>query len=101
MLRHLILAAVITVMSTGFARAQVTDITSGRPEGADYYRWGAFPTSYERSRSPEDAGRDTEIEMKYNATLKSKIPDKKPSNDPWKNIRSAPAAHAVDRHRPQ
>jgi len=54
-----------------------------------------------RARSPEDAGRDTEIEMKYNATLRSKIPDKKPSNDPWKNIRSAPTAVATDRHRPQ
>ena len=78
----------------------MTDITSGRPDGADYYTWGAFPTGYGPSRSPEAAGRDTEIEMKYNETLKSKIPDKKPSNDPWKNIRSAPTA-AADRHRPQ
>jgi hypothetical protein len=101
MLRHLILAAAITVMSTGLAHAQITDITSGRPDGADYYTWGAFPTGdYGRSRSPEDAGRDTEIEAKYNATLKSKIPDRKPSNDPWKTIRSAPTA-AADRHRPQ
>ena len=101
MLRHLILAAAIAVLPASLARAQVTDITSGRPDGADYYTWGAFPTGYGRSRSPEDAGRDTEIEMKYRETLKSKIPDKKPSNDPWKTIRPAPTASAVDRHRPQ
>ena len=101
MLRHLILAAAIVVLPAGLACAQITDITSGRPDGADYYRWGAFPTSYGPSRSPEDAGRDTEIEAKYNDTLKSKIPDKKPSNDPWKTIRPAPTASATDRHRPQ
>jgi hypothetical protein len=101
MLRRPIGAAVLITLSAGFARAQVSDITTGRPEGADYYTWRTFPSGYVRARSPEDAGRDTEIEMKYNATLRSKIPDKKPSNDPWKNIRSAPTAVATDRHRPQ
>jgi hypothetical protein len=28
------------------------------------------------------------------------MPDKKPSNDPWKNMRQAPAEPAYDRHRP-
>ena len=101
MLRHLILAAVIAILPASLARAQITDITSGRPDGADYYRWGTFPTGYVRPRSPEDAGRDTEIEMKYRETLQSRIPDKKPSNDPWKTIRPTPTAAAVDRHRPQ
>ena len=102
MLRRLISAAVLIVLSTSLARAQITDITSGRPDGTDYYyRWGAFPTGYERSRSPEDAVRDTEIEMKYRDTLKTRIPDRKPSNDPWKTIRPAPTAVAVDRHRLQ
>jgi hypothetical protein len=101
MLRHLVLAAAIAVLPGSLARAQITDITSGRPDGADYYTWGAFPSGYVRSRSPEDAGRDTEIETKYNATLRTKIPDRKPSNDPWKNIRAAPTAVATDRHRPQ
>ena len=101
-MRTPIFAAVLIVLSVGFARAQITDITSGRPDGADYYyyNWGAFPTGYERSRSPEDAGRDTEIEAKYRDTLKTKIPDRKPSNDPWKTIRPTPTA-AADRHRPQ
>ena len=101
MFRHLVLAAVVTVLPASFAQAQITDITSGRPDGADYFTWGAFPVDYARSRSPEDAGRDTEIEAKYNATLRTKIPDKKPSNDPWKNIRPASTASAADRHRPQ
>ena len=101
MLRRLIVAAVLIVLPASLARAQVTDITTGRPDGADLYRWGMFPTSYERSRSPEDAGRDTEIELKYRETLKTRIPDRKPSNDPWKTIRPAPTASAVDRHRPQ
>ncbi len=108
MLRHLILAAAMTVLPAGVACAQITDITSGLPPGAGIYSWGAFPSAgYGRPRSPEDAGRDTEIEMKYNETLKSKIPDKKPSNDPWKSIRpaaaqparAAPAVPAYDRHR--
>ena len=100
MLRHLILAAAMAVLPASLAGAQITDITSGRPDGADsyYLNWGAFP-NYPRSRSPEDAGRDTEIEAKYRDTLKTRIPDKKPSNDPWKTIRQAPVA--VDRHRPQ
>ena len=101
MLRHLILAAAIAVLPASLAHAQVTDITTGRPPGADYFTWGTYPSGYGRTRSPEDAGRDTEIEAKYRDTLKNKIPDRKPSNDPWKNIRSAPAAAEVDRHRPQ
>ena len=101
MLRRLILAAVLIVLPASLARAQVTDITTGRPPGADYYTWGTFPSGYVPSRSPEDAGRATEIELKYRETLQSKIPDRKRSNDPWKTIRPAPAAAAVDRHRPQ
>jgi hypothetical protein len=101
MLRRSIFAAVLIVLPASLARAQVTDITTGRPDGADLYRWGTFPTGYERSRSPEDAGRDTEIELKYRQTLTTKIPDKRPSNDPWKTIRPSPTASATDRPRPQ
>jgi hypothetical protein len=101
MLRRLIVAAVLVVPPANLARAQITDITTGRPDGADLYRWGTFPTGYGPSHSPEDAGRDTEIELKYRQTLQSKTPDRKSSNDPWKTIRPAPTARAVDRHRPQ
>jgi hypothetical protein len=37
-------------------------------------------------------------EKNYNDTVK-RIPDKKPSNDPWKNVRGS--STAVDRHQPQ
>jgi hypothetical protein len=37
-------------------------------------------------------------EKNYNDTVK-RIPDKKPSNDPWKNVRTP--STTVDRHQPQ
>ena len=37
-------------------------------------------------------------ERNYNETVK-RSPDKKPSSDPWKNVRQAPTA--ADRHQPQ
>jgi hypothetical protein len=100
-----LVAAVLLVLSAEFARAQVHDITTGRPEysGLD---WSLAP-AYWNSRSPEQAGRDTEIEEKYREAVK-KIPDKKASNDPWKSVRpAAPAARpsaaapTFDRHRAQ
>jgi hypothetical protein len=39
-----------------------------------------------RAEVPEDAGREHEIQ-RYRETLKTKIPDRKPSNDPWRSIR--------------
>jgi hypothetical protein len=95
MLRKLIAAAAIAVLPAGLARAQVADIRTGLPAGS--YYWNSYPI-YEHSRTPEQAGREFEIEQNYRAAVK-KIPDKKGSNDPWRNIR--PAASAVDRHRPE
>ena len=99
MSRHLLLAAALLTLSTGLARAQITGPipNTGYDTG---YSWGAFPM-YERSPTPEEVGRNYEIEMRYRETLKTKIPDKKPSNDPWKNVRPAATAPAFDRHRPQ
>ena len=99
-MRTPILAAAIAVLSAGHAHAQVADITTGRPESS-YYGWTAFPL-YENSRVPEQVGREVEIERNYREAVK-KIPDKKPSNDPWKSVRPAPAAAttAFDRHRAQ
>jgi hypothetical protein len=98
MLRTL-LGATALVLLAGAAAAQVTPITSGVADGYDMPRISEWSPYYQRSRTPEDAGRDTEIEANYRAAV-AKIPDKKPSNDPWKSIRPATAA-AVDRHRPQ
>jgi hypothetical protein len=89
-----IVAVAIMVLSAGLARAQITPIASGLPEGADGYRFGLTP-GYERPLTAQDM-REQEIEKKYKETLK-KIPDKKPSNDPWAGIRASPVA---DRHRP-
>jgi hypothetical protein len=99
MLRHLLLAATIILLSASLARAQFTGPipNTGYDTG---YSWSAFPI-YERSPTPEEVGRDYQIEMRYRETLKTRIPDKKPSNDPWKNVRPAATASAFDRHRPQ
>jgi hypothetical protein len=97
MLRKLIAAAAIAVLPVGLARAQVADIRTGLPASA--YGWNAYPI-YGHSRTPEQAGREFEIERNYREAVK-KIPDKKGSNDPWRTIRPAAAASAVDRHRPE
>jgi hypothetical protein len=98
MLRTLIGAAAIVVMSAAFARAQVTGpIPGSGMYGDDYYCCFSLWPDYEQTRPLEQIERERQIETDYRATL-SKIPNRKPSNDPWKNIRSAPA---VDRHRPR
>jgi hypothetical protein len=99
MLRHLICATLLTTLSASLARAQFTGPIPNTGYDTDY-SWSAFPM-YERSPTPEEVGRNYEIEMRYRETLRTKIPDRKPSNDPWKNVRPAAAASAFDRHRPQ
>ena len=95
---RLLLGITAAAICVGQARAQITPITSGLPDG-EYPTIGSWAPYYGGSRSPEDAGRDTEIEANYRSAV-AKIPDRKPSNDPWKSIR--PAATALpDRHRPQ
>jgi hypothetical protein len=97
--RTLILAAALVMLSAGLARAQVNDITTGLPDyGSNYFY---LTPSYERPITAEDMRRDNLIEQKYRETLRTKIPDKKPSNDPWRNVRPAATAAAYDRHRPQ
>jgi hypothetical protein len=99
MLRHLVLAAVLVILSTGLARAQVTDIGSGLPDETYY---PGFAIDYEGKRSYEDLERDRQIEQKYREVVDTRIPDRKPSKDPWGNIRQAPvAAVPYDRYRPQ
>jgi hypothetical protein len=95
MLRTPIVACTIVLLSAGFARAQITPITSGLPDSAYNYGFTLSP-GYETPMSAQSV-RDMEIEQKYKETLK-KIPNKKPSNDPWAGVRPAPVA---DRYRPQ
>jgi hypothetical protein len=58
--------------------------------------------AYANSRTPEQVGRELEIERNYREAVK-KIPDRKPSNDPWKIVRQAPPRPAAthDRHQAQ
>jgi hypothetical protein len=37
--------------------------------------------------TPEEARQEREIESQYKQTINEKIPDKKPSNDPWGIVR--------------
>ncbi|MCX7314520.1 MAG: hypothetical protein WCG92_19025 [Hyphomicrobiales bacterium] len=96
MLRKLTVAATLAVLSAEPAKAQVT----GHIPNTGYdtgYGWNAIPLGYGYSPSPEDSVRAYEIEQRYRETLRTKIPDRKPSNDPWKAIRPASSA-SVDRH---
>jgi len=92
MLHRLCVAAAIIVMSAGTARAQVVP-------GDSPNRWNAaWAYGVARSHDPETVWRNQEVERKYQEVVKS-IPAKKGSNDPWRNLRAAPAE--VDRHRAQ
>jgi hypothetical protein len=95
--RTLIYAAAVVILSAGSARAQY----SGPYAYQDNNNVG-FPliTDYEGKRSYADTERDRQIERDYRQVV-TRIPDRKPSNDPWKNVRPAATASAADRHRPQ
>ena len=99
MLRIPLLAIALLVAPASFARAQVYDITTGRPD-ITYFSYYGGASSYERPITAEDIRRN-EIEQQYREVVRARIPDKKPSNDPWKSVRPTAAAITVDRHRPQ
>ena len=86
MLRKLIQASVIVVLSSGAAYAQLTTGNTGAVAPT-----GGMMIDDRRQLSPEDQRREREIEAEYNRTIHDRIPDKKSSSDPWGNIRSAPA----------
>jgi hypothetical protein len=93
-----IAAAAMIVLSAGFARAQYSGPFSYQDNHTANFS-NILP-DYEGKRSYADIQRDLEIERQYRATVNARIPDKKPSKDPWRNIRSAPVAEPYDRHRP-
>ena len=99
MLRKLFAAIAFVALSAGAAAAQITGPVPNTPQdnSTPWNMWAITSVS----RTPEDAGREHEIERKYQETLKTKIPDKKVPNDPWRTIRQAPAATVADRHKPQ
>jgi hypothetical protein len=95
MLCKLLAAAAITILSAGFARAQVQDVSRALPNGPASYGYTLSPI-YERPITAQDM-REMEIERDYRAAL-SKIPNKKPPRDPWAGVRQVTPE---DRHRPQ
>ena len=97
MFRLSIAAFLLVFLPAEFARAQITDITSGRPPGADGQGISFFG-AYERPMSAADM-RSQEIERDYRKAL-TKIPNKKPSSDPWAGVRTT-TTRSDDRHRPQ
>ena len=96
MSRPLIAAIAIVALSAGAAHAQIKDITNVAPDDGTY-RWNMWPP-IGRAENPEDAGREHDIDLRYRETLRTKIPNRKPSNDPWRSIRRAPAV-SPDKHR--
>jgi hypothetical protein len=92
MLRRSIIAAAVIVSSGGTTRAQIV-------AGDSPNRWNAaWAYGVARSHDPETVWRRQEEERAYQAALKT-IPSKKPSNDPWKNVRATQPE--ADRHRAQ
>jgi hypothetical protein len=102
MLRQIIVAAAIIVTFSGIARGQI--LPGDSPNlgiGAAVRSSPGSMGGIMRSHGPEGGSwQDAEGERQYRETLK-KIPNRKPSNDPWATIRQTPTASPVDRHRPQ
>ena len=94
MSRALLAALALLVLSADLARAQFSGPYAYQDGGASGFN---IVPEYEGRRSYADIQRDLEIERRYKETLRTRIPDKKPSNDPWRGVRAAPAS--ADRHR--
>ena len=97
MLHRVTAAAVIIVLLSGTARAQVPGDSPNMNIGAAVSGTRGLGV-VSGSRVPAGSWSDRESERSYRETLK-RIPDKKASNDPWKTIRPASTASSADRHR--
>ena len=85
----------LTMLSAGAAQAQYSaPVGTYDTSGTNL----SLLPDYEQTRSYSDAQRDREINRQYREVA-DRIPDKKGSRDPWKNIRQTPS-QALDRHRP-
>jgi hypothetical protein len=93
MLRKLIQAGAIIVLLMGDAFCQ--------PAGVGGNSSSPIPMNMlpdmQRRLTPEEAQRERDIEAAYNRTVNDKIPDKKSSNDPWGNVRAAPATSSASK----
>ena len=77
MVRKLILAAALFALAAGPASAQVMMSPFKAPE--------------KRALTPEELEKKKAADAAYKAAM-DKIPEKKAANDPWGNIREAPAS---------
>ena len=96
MLNQIIKVAAIVVLFAGTARAQLPGDSPNMGVGAAVSGSRGLgivsrPHTWEGYKSQRS-------ERNYTETVK-RIPNQKPSNDPWKNVRQAPTA--ADRHTPQ
>ena len=99
MLHRIILAIAIIVLLAGIARGQ--GLPGDSPNsgiGAAVANSPASIRNILRLHGPEGSWSDYEGEQRYRETLK-KIPNRKPSSDPWRTIRQTPTASSPDRHR--
>jgi hypothetical protein len=90
MLRKFVQAGAMIALLAGTAHAQYTNQSGGNTSGGNM-NMNMMPDT-RRHLTPEEAQRERDIEAQYNRTVNDKIPDKKSSNDPWGNLRSAPTA---------
>jgi hypothetical protein len=98
MLRIPLAAVLFLAVSASVARAQYTGPLPNSGSGFDdrQFYWNVLPSG-ERFESEADR----EQERRYQETLRTRIPNRKPSNDPWAGVRQTPRAAPPDRHRPQ
>jgi len=83
-LNNVIRAGVVVALLTGAAFAQLP--MPGMTLAPDQ----------RRALTPEEKEKQKALDEKYNETMKA-IPDKRPSADPWSNVRSTPAASSKQR----
>jgi hypothetical protein len=99
MLHRATAAAVVVLLLCAAARAQVPGDSPNMNLGNAVLGSSGLGV-FSGSRGLAGSSADQENERRYRETLK-RIPDKKASNDPWKTIRPASTASAVDRHQVQ
>jgi hypothetical protein len=83
-MRKLLKAAAILVLFMGTAHAQYSNQSDNAAGSSS--RPLMMP-DFQRHLTPEEARQEREIESQYKQTINEKIPDKKPSNDPWGIVR--------------
>ena len=100
MLRQFARAAAFIVLFAGTARAQVVPGDSPNMGVGAAVSGSRGLGAISRTRAPKGNWSEYENERNYRETVK-RIPDRKSSNDPWKNVRQAPSISPPDRHQPQ